>query len=169
MKILIFILFLLTVSSQAHPHTFIEVKPSIQVIKKQINKLSIKWVLDEMTSMMLIMELDNNANGKFEKDENTYIYENYFASLKKYNFYMEIDSKNKNLQLSPKNFKASIEKNQLVYSFDIEEKLDLKDLKINFYDEELFVGLILEKKYIEVLGLDKKYANNIKKNVFGVK
>lgn len=169
MKILIFILFLLTVSSQAHPHTFIEVKPSIQVIKKQINKLSIKWVLDEMTSMMLIMELDNNANGKFEKDENTYIYENYFASLKKYNFYMEIDSKNKNLQVSPKNFKASIEKNQLVYSFDIEEKLDLKDLKINFYDEELFVGLILEKKYIEVLGLDKKYANNIKKNVFGVK
>lgn len=169
MKILIFILFLLTISSQAHPHTFIEVKPSIQVIKKQINKLSIKWVLDEMTSMMLIMELDNNANGKLEKDENTYIYENYFASLKKYNFYMEIDSKNKNLQLSPKNFKASIEKNQLVYSFDIEEKLDLKDLKINFYDEELFVGLILEKKYIEVLGLDKKYANNIKKNVFGVK
>lgn len=169
MKILIFILFLLTISSQAHPHTFIEVKPSIQVIKKQINKLSIKWVLDEMTSMMLIMELDNNANGKFEKDENTYIYENYFASLKKYNFYMEIDSKNKNLQVSPKNFKASIEKNQLVYSFDIEEKLDLKDLKINFYDEELFVGLILEKKYIEVLGLDKKYANNIKKNVFGVK
>lgn len=169
MKILISILFLLTISSQAHPHTFIEVKPTIKVEKKEINKLSIKWVLDEMTSMMLIMELDSNANGKFEKDENTYIYKNYFASLEKYNFYMEIDFQKKNLQIIPKNFKASIEKNQLVYSFDIEEKLELKDLKINFYDKDLFVGMILEKKYIKVLGLDEKYANNIKKNIFGVK
>jgi len=82
---------------------------------------------------------------------------------------MEIDFQKKNLQIIPKNFKASIEKNQLVYSFDIEEKLELKDLKINFYDKDLFVGMILEKKYIKVLGLDEKYANNIKKNIFGVK
>ena len=89
---LILIFFILHSYIWAHPHTFIEVEPSIEIKNEKIEHFHLKWTLDEMTSMMLIMELDEDANGKFDKNENTYIYENYFSSLEKQNFYMKAKS-----------------------------------------------------------------------------
>ena len=152
----------------AHPHTFIEVKPTMEIKENKIDKFHIKWILDEMTSMMMIMELDSNANGKFEKDENNFIYENYFQSLKDYNFYMELISNNKKLPIKPKNFKASIKNDRLIYTFDIEQKIDTKTLEIAFFDTELFVGMMLEKDYITLKGLKKEDINQFKQKVFGV-
>jgi len=164
----IILLVLVFTSVSGHPHTFIEVKPSIKIKDKKMDNLHIKWILDEMTSMMLIMELDEDANGRFDKKENTYIYKNYFLSLEKQNFYMKISSNKKNISITPKNFKASIKNGKLVYSFDIEQEIDTKNLKINFEDEDLFVGMMLEKDYIKLLGANKSNIEHLKKKIFGV-
>ncbi|WP_072681793.1 DUF1007 family protein [Arcobacter sp. LA11] len=164
----IILLMLLFTKVFSHPHTFIEVKPTIEIKNEKIDKLHIKWILDEMTSMMLIMELDEDANGKFDKNENTYIYKNYFSSLEKQNFYMKILSNKSDVSINPKNFKASIEKDKLIYSFDIEQKIDTKNLKIDFEDEELFVGMMLEKDYIKLRGVNKSKMEQLKKEIFGV-
>ncbi len=171
MKCFIKISFLLLLVTQAfsHPHTFIQVEPTIQIKDEKINKFNIKWTLDEMTSMMLIMELDKNANGKFEKDENTYIFDSYFVSLEDQNFYMTINSDKQKIIVKPKMFKASIKDNRLIYSFDIQKDIDLKNLKIDFFDEDLFVGMMLEKDYIKINGIKKEKHNKLKKNIFGVK
>ena len=145
----IFFIFLISTKAFSHPHTFIEVEPTIEIKDEKIKKFNIKWTLDEMTSMMLIMELDKNANGKFEKDENSYIYDSYFSSLENQNFYMSINSNKKELIANPQSFKASIKNNRLIYSFDIQKDIDLKNLKIDFFDEDLFVGMMLEKDYIK--------------------
>lgn len=152
----------------AHPHTFIEVEPTLEVNAKTSNKLHVKWKLDEMTSMMLIMELDINSNGKFEKDENDFIYANYFNSLKKYNYYMSINANDKSMRIEPKNFKASIENNKLIYAFDLEHKENIQNLKIAFFDTELFVGMILEKEFITLKGVNQENVNHLKKTIFGV-
>lgn len=152
----------------AHPHTFIEVKPTIQIKDDQVNKITIQWLLDEMTSMMLIMELDTNGNGKFEKSENDFIYENYFISLAEYDFYMYIFKNNQELGFIPKNFKASIENDKLIYTFDIEQKIDTENLKIDFRDKELFVGMILEKNFITLKGINLNKTEKLKKQIFGV-
>jgi len=162
------ILLLLTTKAFYHPHTFIEVQPTIEIKNEEINKFNIKWTLDEMTSMMLIMELDKNANGKFEKDENDYIYDSYFLSLEKQNFYMSINSNKQELIAKPQSFKASIKNNRLIYSFNIQNNISLKDLKINFQDEELFVGMMLEKEYIKINGIKKEKHNKLKTRIFGV-
>ena len=152
----------------AHPHTFIEVEPNIKIKDEKIEKFHLKWTLDEMTSMMLIMELDTNGDGKFDKNENKFIYENYFSSLEKENFYMFINSNKQNIDIHPKNFKASIDNNKLVYSFIIDKKINLDNLKIDFFDEKLFVGMILKNDYIKISGIKKEYQQKLKKDIFGV-
>ena len=47
---MITILFLFCSFLYAHPHTFIEVKPTVEMNKNKINKIHIQWVLDEMSS-----------------------------------------------------------------------------------------------------------------------
>lgn len=159
---------ILSVSLYSHPHTFIEVKPTLNLKDNKIKKFHIKWKLDEMTSMMLIMELDSNGNGIFEKDENSIIYENYFKSLKEYNYYMKITQNNQKIDIKPSNFQALIENGSLIYSFDIEHTLDPTTLEIVFFDELLYVGMMLEKDYITFNGIDEKSSEKLKKNIFGV-
>ncbi len=163
MKYLLSILIFTTLSF-AHPHTFIEVYPTVYSKNKNIDKINIKWVIDEITSMMLIMEFDVNGNGKIDKDENQFIHDNYFASLEQYNFYMDIQSKKStSLPVIPENFKATIKDNKIVYNFDIQEVVKIPNIKINFKDETLFVGMILKEEYINIASNDKKLTN-----IFGI-
>lgn len=161
------LLFIVT-NAFSHPHTFIEVEPNIEIKDEKINKFNIKWTLDEMTSMMLIMELDTDANGKFDTNENSYIFDNYFSSLEKQNFYMSINSNKQELTIKPNMFKASINNNRLIYDFYIQKNISLENLKIDFFDEDLFVGMMLEKKNIKINGIKKEEHNKLKEKIFGV-
>lgn len=162
-----FLLFIVT-NAFSHPHTFIEVEPNIEIKDEKIKKFNIKWTLDEMTSMMLIMELDTDANGKFDTNENSYIFDNYFSSLEKQNFYMSINSNKQELTIKPNMFKASINNNRLIYDFYIQKNISLENLKIDFFDEDLFVGMMLEKKNIKINGIKKEEHNKLKEKIFGV-
>lgn len=166
-SIILFLLFV-TTSSQAHPHTFFEVKPTLEIKDEFINKININWSIDEMTSMMLIMEFDHNSNGVIDEDENDFIYENYFLSLGNYGFYLYIIKDNQVIEFEPKNFKASIENNKVVYSFDVIEKLNLNNLKIKFHDELLYVGMILEKNFIKLEGNKSNDTEKLKEKIFGL-
>jgi len=107
--------------------------------------------MDDMSSAMLIMEFDTNSDGKIDEKENDYIYKNYFVSLSKYHFYMDIIVKNEIVTLpNPKNFKASIEENRVCYSFDIDKKYEVKGTKFDFYDKDFFVAMILKKEFVKV-------------------
>ncbi|MGB5868511.1 MAG: DUF1007 family protein [Arcobacteraceae bacterium] len=149
-KILISILFIIN-TLYAHPHTFIEIYPKITVKDKIITNIQFKWQLDEMTSSMLIMEFDSNANGKIEAEENSYAYENYFLVLQDYNYYTDIKINDK-VQFfpKPKNFKATIENNKICYYFDIDVKYDIHKTIIDFGDTDFFVAMILKKEFITV-------------------
>ena len=77
MKILINLILFINILN-AHPHTFIEVYPNIEIKNKIIEKINFTWKLDEMTSSMLIMEFDQDQNGNFDKKEIQYIYDYIF-------------------------------------------------------------------------------------------
>lgn len=152
MKIIIsFVLFVSVMF--AHPHTFIEVYPTISVKNKMSEKINFIWKLDEMTSSMLIMEFDTNANGKLDNSEQQYIYENYFKALEEYNFYTAITTNEKIEKFpKPKNFKAFIEKNRLCYSFEIDSKFDINKTLFDFGDTDFFIAMILKKEFITLEG-----------------
>ncbi len=152
MKYLYFIL-LYSISLFGHPHTFIEIYPTIEVKNNQILNIHFKWKLDEMTSSMLIMEFDINNNGKIDKKENLFIYLNYFTALSDYNFYTDIKIDNK-IQIlpKPKNFKTTIENFKICYSFDIPVDYDISNFKIDFGDEDFFIAPILKKEFTHITG-----------------
>jgi ABC-type uncharacterized transport system substrate-binding protein len=118
-----------------------------------MTQIHFKWQLDEMTSSMLIMEFDQNGDGKIDKKENFFIYSSYFITLSDYNFYTDIKINNKIQKFpKPKNFKATIENNKICYSFDIDEKYSIKNTKFDFGDPDFFVAMILKKEFVKIQG-----------------
>jgi len=152
MKIIISFILLFNIL-YSHPHTFIEVYPTITVKNKITEKINFIWKMDEMTSSMLIMEFDVNANNKLDPEEQQYIYENYFNSLMDYNFYTDITVNSKVEKFpKPKNFKAFIENNKLCYSFEIEKKLNITKTLLDFGDPDFFIAMVLKKEFTRIIG-----------------
>jgi ABC-type uncharacterized transport system substrate-binding protein len=158
-KFLIPILFIINIL-HAHPHTFIEIYPTIAVKNNIMQNIKFKWQLDEMTSSMLIMEFDTNANGKLEDKENKFVYENYFLTLVDYNFYTDItvDGKIQSFP-TPKNFKATIENNKLCYYFEIDNKYNINNTMFDFGDKDFFVAMILKKEFATVQNASAKVSD----------
>ncbi|MEA1891533.1 MAG: DUF1007 family protein [Campylobacterota bacterium] len=153
-------IFLLYVSSIfAHPHTFIEVYPSIEVENDKMQTIHFKWVLDEMTSTILIMEMDRDMNGVIDKKENFFIYANYFTLFKDYSYYTHIKVDGKAIEFpKPKNFRATIENNRICYSFDIEQNYNIKNTVLEFGDTDFYVAMVLKKEFVTLKGASAKVS-----------
>lgn len=152
-----FILLLFTSFSMllSHPHTFIDIHPTLKEQSDSSTTLNFKWVLDDMTSSMLIMELDKNGDAKIDDRENTHIYNEYFSIFKDYNYYTFVKVAGKSIKLpKPKNFRATIENNKLCYSFDIEFKHKIKNIVLEFGDSDMYVAMILKKEFVNAKDLD---------------
>jgi ABC-type uncharacterized transport system substrate-binding protein len=146
-------------SAYAHPHTFIEVFPTITVKDNKTQNIHFRWSLDEMTSSMLIVEFDQNADGKLDNQESQYAYENFFSTLKEFNFYTDVVVKDQT-EFFPKpiNFKASIQDNKICYDFDIEKQYNIKELKFDFGDTEFFVAMVLKEEFTKITGAKAKVS-----------
>ncbi len=147
-KILILILF--TTILSAHPHCFIDVYPTMD--KKSI---TIKWIFDEMSSQMLIMDFDKNHDGKINKKESQYIYKEAFKVLKEYDYYTYfLNNKKKISTPNAYDFHASIENFRFMYSFKI--KVNKKVTNIQFCDEDMFTAFVIKKDFIKIGNTNKK-------------
>ncbi len=153
----ILILSLFISSLFSHPHTFIDVYPTVKVQSDSTSVVNFKWVLDDMTSTILIMELDKNGNGKIDESENSYIYGEYFSIFKDYDYYTYIIVDGKNVKLlEPENFRATIENSKICYSFDIKLNYNIKNIVIEFGDSAYYVAMILKEKFVDAKGLSVK-------------
>ncbi len=147
----------------AHPHTFIDIYPTFSTDKP--NQVHFKWKLDEMTSSMLIMELDQDMDGKIDKKENEFIEDEYFSILEPYSYYTFLFINSKEVKLpAPQNFQASIENHQLCYSFDIKFNEKFQNVYFEFGDSDFYSAMILKEKFVsskgvkfKVTGVDKDF------------
>ena len=144
LRILIISIFVLNILN-AHPHTYIDIYPSIKIENQKITQINFKWIMDEMTSSMLIMEFDKNLNQKIDKDENEYIKNNYFLTLEEFDFYTHIKVKYK-----VDNFKAKIIDNKIVYNFSflLNTPTNISNFSMKFYDTDFFVATQIKKEFI---------------------
>lgn len=133
----------------AHPHTFVDVFPTVESKNSYIKTIHFKWRFDEMTSQMLIMEWDQNMNGKIDSSELSLV-EGYFNSLQDYNYYTDIKLSKKRIQTKPLNFNAHIENStQIIYEFDVAINTPKEDLQIDFYDQDRFTAFVLKKEFVK--------------------
>lgn len=151
-KKILFIYFLFISTLFSHPHTFIDVYPTIEVKNAKTETIHFEWVLDDMSSSMLIMEYDQNGDNVIDKDENYFIYKNYFSIYETSNFYTEIKINDKVQTVEPKNFRTTIKDNRIHYSFDIEKNYETKNLTIDFADKDFFHAMILKKEFVNIKG-----------------
>ena len=156
---LLSILFIFISSVFAHPHTFIEVFPTLHVEDKKITNIHFKWVLDEMSSTILIMELDSDGDGKISKNENDFIEKEYFSMFEDYGYYtfIKVDSKLISTP-KPKNFKATIENNRICYSFDIEKEFNIQNTIFDFADTSYYVAMVLKEEFLTLDGATAKIS-----------
>ena len=132
----------------SHPHTFIDLYPTISG-----NTFTLKWVFDEMTSNMIMMDFDEDHDMKLNDKEQKLIHDEAFIHLKEFNFYahMMVGDKEQSIK-KVSNFKTYFENNRVVYQFDIE--LPKKLNAIEFYDPDLYIAFVLKQESIKS---DKKF------------
>jgi len=149
MRLFYLIIFYTTII-YAHPHTYIDVYINIHSKSNHISKLDFSWKIDEMTSAMLIMDFDKDGDGKINKEENDSIYKNYFKDLKEFSYYTYIKIKNKQITLpNIENFYTTIEKGKIIYNFSLSIDVNKNDLKIDMYDEDFFIAMMLKKEFVQ--------------------
>jgi ABC-type uncharacterized transport system substrate-binding protein len=132
----------------AHPHTFVDVHMDIVGSKDFVDTVKFSWYFDEMTSELLLMDIDQNLDSKIDKNENIYVKDNYFVDLREYNYYTNIKIDQKPIPTQPKNFTVSIVDTRVVYSFDIDIKQKTDKILIDFYDKERFVAMMVKREFI---------------------
>ncbi|MEA3229167.1 MAG: DUF1007 family protein [Campylobacterota bacterium] len=149
------ILSLFTLSLFAHPHTFIDVYPTINIKDGKAQTIHFKWKIDEMTSSMLIMDVDSDGDGKINSKENRFIRDTYFTVFTEYNYYTHIKIDGKTIPFpQTKNFKASIENHRVCYSFDIEGDFDMKRTIIEVGDSDFYVAMVLKQEFLSIKGMN---------------
>ena len=145
---------LITLSSiilSAHPHCFIDVYPAV---KKE--SITIRWVFDEMSSQMLILDFDRDRNGKLNEKESEMLYKETFIHLKEFDYYTYFYHKNKKLPTPlSDSFMATIDENRVNYYFTL--KLPEGTTAIKFYDDEMFTAYVLKDAFVKTANPTKSY------------
>ena len=130
-----------SLSLNAHPHIFIDIK-----LIPDVEKVTIVWTFDAMSSAMLIGDYDKNKDKQLSAEEIAIIDKEHFKTLAPYSYFMRFfDGKNENEVTHTQNFHATIEKKRLVYSFCI-PTLANKSYELRFFDPEMYVAMILKKE-----------------------
>lgn len=92
----------------AHPHCFVDVYPAIDQ-----ESITVRWVFDEMSSHMLILDFDRDRNGKLNEEESKTLHDETFQDLKKFDYYTYFYHKDKKLPTAPaESFTAAIDENR---------------------------------------------------------
>jgi ABC-type uncharacterized transport system substrate-binding protein len=122
----------------AHPHTFIDVYPTLGK-----ERIAIRWVIDEMSSQMLILDFDSDGDGSLSPAESDRLRDELFTSLHDYGYYTYFYRGGKRLP-SPKaaDFRATIEEYRIHYQFTL--PLPEGTETIRFYDAENFSAFFVK-------------------------
>ena len=137
----------------SHPHTFIDVHPTINFKDNKTTSIHIEWVFDEMTSAMLIMEVDEDGDGEISPKESEYILKEYVSVFEDFGYYMYIKSAGKLLtNFKAVNFTAHVNNHKISYSFDIQGEFDANNTIIEFGDSDYYIAMVLKKEFVKVNG-----------------
>jgi len=150
MRILTLLMLSMTLLS-AHPHCFIDVYPAVGD-----KMITVTWVLDEMSSQMLLMDYDRDKDGTFSDAESETVYEEGFVPLRGYDYYTKFYRGNSALKTgSAEDFRASVEGFRVRYRFTL--SLPEGTTAVRFYDEENYSAFVVEGRFVREANPGKTY------------
>ena len=136
--------------SRAHPHVFMSNGVTVLFDRKGLSGFEIRWNFDEMFSSMMILDFDDNRNGRFEPSEIANLKRCAFSNLREFDYFTHIKIDKKPFQVKyVTNFSAEIENNILIYRFFIPCHVSAtrkwKEIVISVYDREYYTSISMAK------------------------
>jgi len=156
MKYLIILLILFSAIC-AHPHMFMSTEAVFNFKEQNLDNVRVKWIFDEMTSMQIIADVDQDLDLKINPAEKAVIEKEYFTHLAEYNFYTDLRvNKKKSIIKEVKDFNAYIiNENVIVYEFTIPVSVSKKsknNVILKMIDETIFIAFSTEQKEVITSG-----------------
>jgi len=129
----------------SHPHVFIEYTLDFKFNKdKTPAGFWVTWEFGEMFSSSIIEGCDKDKNGKFSKNEITFVRDNFFNHLKNYNYYLHINNNGKiEDTFNVKDFSAEIFDDDFVrYKFFVPLKgKNHGEIVVSIFDVEYYCSI----------------------------
>lgn len=154
---LVSLLMLWAVTAWAHPHSFINLFVTVEMEGDRIGKLTQKWVYDEMTSSILMMEFDADGNGVLDDAETAFVRDNYLDAIIEQGYFNHLTVGGKAVATPPARFEMALEKGRIAYLFifDYSQVSPALPLAVSFYDDENFVAFELKNEGVKLLPAGK--------------
>ncbi|MFT7879696.1 MAG: DUF1007 family protein [Sulfurimonas sp.] len=142
MKILISLL-CFTLTLFAHPHVFVDVYPKVEK-----DTVQLRWVFDEMTSNMLIMDYDVDHDNVFSPAESEVLGSDIFSSLKEHDYYTYFFKGEEQLSTGEaRDFGASIQGTQLVLTFTLPRPAEAETIR--FFDVDNMTAYQVTEAFVK--------------------
>lgn len=149
-KRLLGILLAISTSAIAHPHAFIDMQTKPLVQDNRLMGFSVKWLLDEPSSSVLLYDLKQAKNDPIAKQKlldevmGNIVSEHYFSYL------FDKDNHKIKYKKQPENSAMTPQGNQLLYSFDFllatPQNLEHNEFTLMTYDQTYYVAMRYPKK-----------------------
>lgn len=142
----------------AHPHVWIEARPTLVYRGGKITSIILDWRFDPIFSSLLIRNFDRNKNGAFEIAEQKNVKKGAFRALDKFDFFTFIKIAGKQVKIKKSHaFSARLVDNRVHYRFrlDLPNPVDprTQNVSIRFLDETYYVDVkLIEKNGVSVRG-----------------
>jgi ABC-type uncharacterized transport system substrate-binding protein len=131
----------------AHPHVWIDANAEFVFEDNKITAVHVRWLFDDLFSMTLIDEFDQNHDARFFDAENTAVRDNAFAALSDVSWLTHL-RRNEDLVgfTGATDFKADVtDDRRVTYDFKLTlaEPLDPKkdDVSLSVYDAEYYIDV----------------------------
>lgn len=132
----------------AHPHVALESRVNFVFESNALQGAYIEWKFDHFFSSDIIFWFDVDRNGQFDEKESVEVYNNAFINLRHYYYYTFIrQGSNRTNPPKVEDFRARIEKGQMIYRFYIDLKNYPKgELFFANYDYTFFCDISYPEK-----------------------
>ena len=137
----------------AHPHVFIDTYFTIEMTPRHLHSASVTWIMDEMTSMSLLMDFDSDHNEKFDPAETEALKADAFDHLQDQGYYLRLELDKKVLAPVPGRFWLEVADHRVLYHFTVpmDYALDsVKTIRFGCVDPEYLVAMLLQQDRIRV-------------------
>ena len=168
-----------TVATGAHPHVFVEASMEVVIDNDgKFSELRHVWRFDELFSATIVIDYDQNTDGKLDETEMNAVTKIVKESIAEYDFYTALRSGTEVINFyEPDKLSAYIENGQMIMFFAIEPENphDFKKapLRISASDTSYYVAFEFDQTNVKLIGggnscktnvtipdYDSLYANN---------
>ncbi len=138
----------------SHPHVFIAQETKIIFDENGLAGFKIHWTFDEMFSVMISEDFDEDKNGRLDKREIAIIKEKAFGYIAPHNYYIQLKIDGKPFPVKfIKDFNATLNNGKLSYEFFIPCHVTAvktaKKIVLSPYDPEYYSAVYFpDKKHL---------------------